>query len=237
MDGDVKCLIETVEESFGVKFNRDEVNDETRIEHLCRMMASQLRPTSSSVCFSSIVFWRLRRTLINVFGVTRSSITPSASTELMLPAAKRRHAWRALSEGSGLRLPRLEYPEHLNAPILITSVLLSIVIAIIGRGGWWLAAAVVAMPFAASLLFLLLRPFADILPAQCHTLGDLAKVAVGLNYGRIALKYGPSNEQQMANALRRLVADLIDIDPHALIDQDPRLIDIVLANDGFRVGA
>lgn len=29
MDPDVNSLIETVEESFGVKFNRNEVNDET----------------------------------------------------------------------------------------------------------------------------------------------------------------------------------------------------------------
>jgi hypothetical protein len=237
MDPDVNSLIETVEESFGVKFNRNEVNDETHIEDLCRLMASQLTPASPGVCFSSIAFWHFRKALMNVFGLTRSSITPSASTEFLLPAAKRRHAWRALSEASGLPLPSLEYPDHLNAPILTTSVLLSSVIAIIGGGGWWLAAAVVAMPLCASLLFFLSRPFADILPAQCHTLGDLAKVAVGLNYGRLVQEYGPSNERQMAEALRCLVADLIDIDPHALIEQNPRLIDIVLANDGFRVGA
>jgi hypothetical protein len=35
MDGDVKCLIETVEESFGVKFNRDEVNDEGSASNIC----------------------------------------------------------------------------------------------------------------------------------------------------------------------------------------------------------
>jgi hypothetical protein len=34
-------------------------------------------------------------------------------------------------------------------------------------------------------LLLLSRPFADILPAQCHTLGGLAKATVGLNYGRL----------------------------------------------------
>lgn len=34
MDADVSSLTETVEESFGVKFNRDEVNDETRIGDL-----------------------------------------------------------------------------------------------------------------------------------------------------------------------------------------------------------
>jgi hypothetical protein len=39
----------------------------------------------------------------------------------------------------------------------------------------------------------------------------------------------------MAEALTCLVADLIDIDPRAVIDREPRLIDIVFANDGFRV--
>jgi hypothetical protein len=237
MDADVSSLMEAVEESFGVKFNRDEVTDETRIGDLCRMMSGRLTPISPGICFSSIVFWRLRKAFMNVFGVERSSIIPSASTELLLPSAKRRRAWRVLSETSGLRLPRLEYPDHLNAPILILSLLLSILIAIIGGRGWWLAAAAVAMPLAASLLFSLARPFADILPAQCHTLGDIAKVAVGLNYSKLAQEYGPSNDQQTAEALRRLIADLVDIDPNALIEQDPRLIDIVLVNDGFRIGA
>jgi hypothetical protein len=40
----------------------------------------------------------------------------------------------------------------------------------------------------------------------------------------------------MAEALRRLVANVIDIDPHALIDEKPRLIEIVIANCDFRVG-
>jgi hypothetical protein len=237
MDADVSSLMETVEESFGVRFNRDEVTDETRIGDLCRIMSGRLRPISPGICFGSIVFWRLRKAFMNVFGVERSTIIPSASTELLLPSAKRRRAWRVLSETSGLRLPRLEYPDHVNAPILILSLLLSIFIAIIGGGGWWLAAAAMAMPLAASLLFFLARPFADILPAQCHTLGDLAKVAVGLNYSKLAQEFGPSNDQQTAEALRRLVADLVDIDPKALIERDPRLIDIVLVNDGFRIGA
>jgi len=237
MDGDVEFLVEAIEDSFGVKFNQNELTDGTGFDDLCRIVAAHLGPASGGVCFSSITCWRLRRAWIKLFGLDKASIKPSTSTELMMPLAHRRQAWRAMSETSGLRLPRLEYPDHLNAPILITSVLVSIVIAISGGGAWWLAAAVVAMPFAASLLFFVLRPFADILPAQCHTLGDLAKVAVGLNYGRLVQKYGPSNERQIAEGLRRLVADLTDIDPYALIGENPRLIDIVIANDGFRVGA
>ena len=237
MDADVEVLVEAIEESFGVKFDKGELTEDTGFSDLCRLLAAHLGTSSTRVCFTSISFWRLRKSLIKAFAVSRASITPSASTELMLPSAHRREAWRALSEASGLQLPRLEYPDHFNVPILFVSLLAGILIAVIGRGGWWLAAAVVAMPVSASSFFLVLRPFADVLPRQCHTLGDLSSVAVGLNYGRLAQVYGPSGERQMTDALRRLVADLIDIDPHALIGESPRLIDIVIANDGFRVGA
>ena len=38
----------------------------------------------------------------------------------------------------------------------------------------------------------------------------------------------------MVEALRYVIADITDIDPHALIGENPRLIDLVLANDGLR---
>ena len=236
MDGDVKTLVEVIEDSFGVQFE-SEVTDETRLDDLCRIIASRIGPRSTNVCFSSIVFWRLRKACITVLGHSRSSIAPATPTELILPKAKRRQAWRALSESSDLRLPRLAYPDHLNAPILVFSLLVSMLIPVIGGGGWWLAAAVVAMPLAAQLAFLMLRPYADTLPAQCHTLRDLAKVAVALNYGKLVQEFGPSRGKELIEALGRLVADVTDIDPHALAEENPRLIDIVLANDGFRIGA
>lgn len=111
MDPDVNSLIETVEESFGVKFNRNEVNDETHIEDLCRLMASQLTPASPGVCFSSIAFWRLRKALMNVFGLTRSSITPSASTELFATSGEEAACVASIERGfrssaSQPRVPR-----------------------------------------------------------------------------------------------------------------------------------
>jgi hypothetical protein len=41
-------------------------------------------------------------------------------------------------------------------------------------------------------------------------------------------------DAEVLESIRYIVADLIDIDPHALVGENPRLIDLAIANDGFR---
>lgn len=66
-------------------------------------------------------------------------------------------------------------------------------------------------------------------------MGDLARVAVGLNYAKLARELGGvSREKELLEAIRQVVADLIGIDPEILRYEDPRLIDLEDANDGFR---
>ena len=237
MDADVAVLVEAIEDSFGVKFSKGELTDDCRFEDLCSLVRSRLRSRTSELCFTSVVFWRLRQACVNVFGMDRNSVTPSTSTELTVPVIHRRRAWQAWSDAAGLDLPRLEYHHHLDVPILLASFVPSIVLLLAGDGGWWIAAALIAMPITANLIFFLLRPFADALPAHCQTLGAVAKAAGGPNDGKLVLEFGPGRDRELVEALRYVVADVTDIDPHALIVENPRLIDLVLANDGLRTQA
>jgi hypothetical protein len=73
------------------------------------------------------------------------------------------------------------------------------------------------------------------LSAQSLTMGDLARAAVGLNYAKMAKELGGvSREKELREAIRQVVADLIDICPEILKDENPRLIDLTEANSGFR---
>ncbi len=66
-------------------------------------------------------------------------------------------------------------------------------------------------------------------------MGDLARAAVGLNYAKMAKELGGvSREKELREAIRQVVADLIDICPEILKDENPRLIDLTEANSGFR---
>lgn len=141
-----------------------------------------------------------------------------------------------MGDAAGLRLPRLEYPGGLALGILFGAFVPPILIAVLGRGPWWILVAIIAMPITASLLFRALKALAIAFPAHSQTLGDAARTVVGLNYGKLAQELGPSREGELMEAFRYVVSDITDINPSGLIGENPRLIDLVLANDGLRAG-
>lgn len=66
-------------------------------------------------------------------------------------------------------------------------------------------------------------------------MGELARVVVGLNYNRLSQEFGGiSREKELLEAIRNVISDLTDIDPEILKCENPRLIDLAEANDGFR---
>jgi hypothetical protein len=236
MDADVTVLLEAIENAFDIKFDTAELDDDSRIDDVCEAIRARFGDRTSDRCFASIVFWRLRQAVIEVLGAPRNSITPSTGVEYLIPAVLRRRVWRALSEAAGLKFPGLEYGHGLGVAIFWASfVVPPILLAIAGRSGWWIAASVIAMPITVSLLFWLLRPFAIAMPAHSQTLGNTARIVVGLNYGRLAREFGPSRDSELIAALRYVIADVTGISPHVLMAENPRLIDLVLANDGLRV--
>jgi hypothetical protein len=234
MDGDVKVLLETVEESFGVKFRSGELADDSYLSDLCSAVRSHITYRASERCFTSIVFWRLRRACIELFSASKGSIAPSTPTDIILPAVRRRRAWLELSATTGLKLPGLEYSTFLSYTIFWGACVLPAIMLFMRLSWWSVLAATLLWPISATMLFHFLKPLADQLPAQSRTFGDLSKTAVGLNYGMLARELGTSSESEMLDALRHVIADLIDVDPRALVGENPRLIDLALANDGFR---
>jgi len=234
MDADVAAMVEAIEESFGVKFNGGELTDDSRAVEVCNALRLRLGEGVSERCFTSVAFWRLRRGLVNLLDVPRKSVTPSTALEYLIPANGRRRTWHALSDAAGLRLPKLEYPRRLGVGIFWAAFVPPMLIAVLGRGGWWILVAIMAMPITASMLFRALTPFAIAFPAHSQTVGSAARTVVGLNYGKLAQELGPSRERELLEAFRYVVSDVTDIEPCALIRENPRLIDIVLANDGLR---
>jgi hypothetical protein len=234
MDGDVKVLVEALENAFDFKFVPGELTDESSLDEVYAVIRTHISNLHSDRCFTSIVYWRLRRGCGELFGVPRQSIAPWTATDLILPSAQRRRCWFDLSAAARVRLPGLEYSSGVGHTIWWGSLVPPTALAIVGHGGWWIPAAIVLWIVTANLLFKFLKPLADVLPKNSSTFGDLAKTVVALNYGTLVCEFGSSREAEMLESVRYVIADLIDIDPHALIDENPRLIDLAIANDGFR---
>jgi len=235
MDADVEALVEAIESSFGVKFDRGELDNNSHVDDVCDALRSRLGDRTSACCFTSIAFWRLRRAFVDVLNVPRNSITPSTALECVIPEVHRRRTWRALSQAAGFRLPGLEYPEHIGTAIFLAAFILSLALAILCRGGWWSAVVLFTMPIASTSLFYLLRPSAILVPTHSATLGDFTKTVVGLNYGKLVQEFGPSRDRELLEALRYVIADVTDIEPRALAAENPQLIDLVRENDGLRM--
>lgn len=236
IDPGVAVVLERVEESFGIQFRPGELNDESCFSDLCAAVIAHLTQTKTDRCFTSIVFWRLRRGCVESFGTLRSEVRPWTPTDLILPRSGRRQAWHRLAESTGLKLPALEYSSGVASFIFLGGAVSATALTIPFAYDWaHLASLLVSFPLSHYLLFRLCRPFANQLSAQSVTIGDLAKAAVGLNYGKLAQELGGvSREQELLDAIRHVVADLIDIRPEIFRSENPRLIDLEDANDGFR---
>jgi hypothetical protein len=236
MDSDVGILLDRVQECFGVRFRPGELEDESYLSDLYTAVISHLAQAQSDQCFTSVAFWRLRRGCIDLFGASKVDVRPYTPTDDILPRSGRRKAWHRLATSTGLRLPGLEYSRAFVHVIFFGSALVPIGL-LVGFGYSWSIglASLLLWPFSSGLVFWTLRPFASQLSARCMTMGELAKAVVGLNYGSLTQQLGGiSREKDLHEAIRNAIADLIDIDPEILKRENPRLLDLAVANDGFR---
>lgn len=235
MDGDVKALLEGVEAAFEINFSPSELSDHSSFSDLCTAVRAHVAHKPADRCFSSQVFWRLRRACMELFDSSRASIRPSTTMDSLLPSFRRRRAWFALSAASGLKLPGLEYSSFRSSLIFVGAGLLPMILLATLGASWGIAlASILLWPITTAVLFHAARSFASELSAGSQTLGQLTKTVVGLNHGQLVREFGASRESETLEALRYVVGDLIDIDPNALVGEDPQLIDLALANDGFR---
>ncbi len=174
---------------------------------------------------------------MELFDIPKRSVARWSVTDSILPTKRRRRDWRALSEAFGLKLPGLEYSSTLCSAIWWGSfVELLILFIALPRGASWAGMAVILWIGSIPIMLSMLRPFADQIPTHCGTFGDFAKTVVALNYGKLAREMGRSRDAELLEAIRYLIADLVGVEPFALVGKNPTLIDIATVNDGFRMG-
>jgi hypothetical protein len=83
-------------------------------------------------CLCLPVFYRLRRTLMERFGVPRESVAPSARLDELVPSRGRRRHWQELSRALDLPLPGLCRPTWLDEALRRS--LLVFLLATVGAG-------------------------------------------------------------------------------------------------------
>jgi hypothetical protein len=229
--GEDTCeLLQTIESSFGVKFTEDDVVRAVDIRALADCVYKKLRHPISGKCLSAATFYRLRRTFVSLFSVQRAEITPQTSLAKLLPWKVRRERWHRLQDHLGCALPTMRMPYwELALSIVLVALLLTL-----PAFGWqklasyagWMSGLFTL--FAALCLWVvvlvLLSPLAREFPTGCKTIGDLTKLTLACNYGRISAEHGVSSDHEVLDLLCHLIAaeeglDIRKVTPETLFPE------------------
>ena len=205
---DTDDLLSSIEDAFDVTLTRDDLVQATTVRKLAECLSRKLEFPVADRCLSAIVFHRLRRSIVDHLDVARTGITPQTRLKELLPWHDRLSHWPRIQFRSQLTLPDLGCPFWLVGLCLVTAFALPI------AGLRWLRVSsgelsvmVVLSGFLFfALLLWVIKPLARSFPRSCETLGDLAKLTLARNYGKIAARCGKSSEQELLASLCLLLA-------------------------------
>jgi acyl carrier protein len=228
-DEDTIQLLGLIEETFDFQFAEHDVIPEN-LGKLCELVISRLPGHRTSKCVASATFYALRRAMMQVTGCRRESITPSAALAgVFSRGGLRRKEWKTVEKYLALRMPRLTFSNGLETCFSLAwfAVAAAVVIWFLPRRflspwglpvhiGSWMGA-IVWTGSGAFLLWAItwaaLRPLATQFPTNCDSVGDLVRLIVATNYGRMAKRVGGWNDQEVWITLRDLIADAISVEP------------------------
>lgn len=199
-------LFEVIEDSFGVELGDYYELAGITVGQLASRISEQASYAASDRCLSSAAFYRLRKALNSINGVSRIAVRPATSLKKILLWRNRRADWNALEIQLGLVLPKLTFPSWLALLCLISPAvgLVSARVFLGVRLSWFeIMGGSFALIISAMVACI---PFARGFPPNCETVGALAKSVLSRNYAAFAAKLGSSSEIGVLSALRLLVA-------------------------------
>lgn len=211
-------LFEAMEASFGVELGDYYGLCGMTVKELTDRICEQGDFPPGDICLSSASFYRLRRAFMEVLDVPRERIRPSTLLHDLVPWRERRTLWRSIEEATGWSMPRLMWPLWLVAIALLgpTALLLSLrVIGGLPIGGVWIGFGSVLL--IVPVLWALGR-LARTFPVGAKPFGELAELVLARNYAAIARESGSSSEEDVLQAVRRLIAIMTSVKVETISD-------------------
>lgn len=231
---DIVEIIMEVEEEFGVSLRDDELQHVKTVGDLHEVILACLarkKNLSGDFCPSATAFYRLRYGFRSLWGIPRPSVLPSAMTRATLGSHLDRPQWQNLSDATQLRLPPLGRPRWLVRLLLVATLG-----AALWTGGWfwWVmgvpfddsaSIALLVVVLLASTLTWLTRPHITSLPANCHTIGGLAREVGRVNFGRLLERTGRiPDSDQVWETLKTLLVEQLALTPDQ-VTREARIIE------------
>jgi hypothetical protein len=219
--GEDSCdLVLTIEQSFGVRFSEDDLVQATTIGALSHTIFTKLESPVSPRCLSAVTFYKFRAAFVEAFGVPRSAIFPTASLRQLMPWKSRKRQWRKIQYHLDYVLPQLTWTLWLVALwLLLAGLAFYFLFASRMFETFGAASLLVGIVGPISILWftgVILSPLGRHFPRSCKTFGDLVKLGLARNYGKIAAKHGISSERDVAQLVFQLISAEIAVDVEKL---------------------
>lgn len=214
-------LIMEVEETFDLSIEDDEyvrfktVGDlhQFLVEKFAVMQELQVK---AGGCLSLAPFLDVRRTLVALANIDRSSVRPKTSLETVIPLRCRRQLWNELQSATHIRLPALVLPDgfkELAAALLVCGFLIVAVATAVWLSLALLVFAGVALLLLSLLIFRLTRPLATAFPANCETVSDLVRFARPPHYPSQRLSGFAGDSDAIWTKLVEVVVSALGVQP------------------------
>jgi hypothetical protein len=224
--GEDSCeLVSTIEQSFEVKLSEDDLVRAETIGTLADIVFAKLERPVSPQCLSAVMFYKARRAFTDSFGIPRTKIAPTTSLYESLPWKSRKKDWRKVQDHLDYTLPRLRWPLWLVATwMLLTGLVLYFLFGL--RMLWMLGTASmliggIAFVSVLALVAVVLGPLGRSFPGGCKNFGDLVKLFLARNYGKLAARHGMSSKSEAAQSLLQLIASETCSDVGKLSSETP----------------
>jgi hypothetical protein len=204
--GELKFLLYELQLSFWVEFSESDISEVTTAGDLFDLLIRQMGGFDSPRCLTSLAFYRLRRSLIEVAGVDRQSIRPATSLRGLLTPKLRRAWWEVMETALRLRVPPLWPGRAAIAAYsaLVALGLLAFSIEIAKVVSW---EAQITIAWGTPILIWLLWKGASRLPREfpADTFGDLVRLVVTVNQAKLTREAGGSTVNQAWRAFSELL--------------------------------
>jgi len=211
----VELTIE-VEQTFEIRISDEDAGGIITVgdlfEHIVAKSAGR-----QPACLSSFTFYRLRRALVALNGISRNALRPHSELAPLLPKRVRQRDWRRLAEVTRLRLPELKRPRWLTTALAMFSFMIATQSLWLGwsRFGFRAAALITigvwaAMAFAA---YRLSTPWAVEFDSSNDTLGGLTTSVIARNYAAACANQYQGTLAEIWATLVALVSEQLGVGP------------------------
>jgi acyl carrier protein len=95
-------FVMAIEEAFQIAIPDSDAERIATPRQVVDYVLQRLGEAEQRACLEQRGFYRLRRAVTRVFGVTRADVVPGTRWEDILPARQRRHNWRLLQQATGI---------------------------------------------------------------------------------------------------------------------------------------